>query len=77
MRWLSDGVRSLFHDMVLTKVPGDVGYSPVVNVIGCFPVEGVYVGGTYTNEADVLAAWLEDGEITCIDLGVMFGMVVG
>lgn len=71
-----NGAPTLFHDMVLTRVPGDSDYSPVVRVHACLATEP-YANQVipYRSEADVLAG-IEAGQLQCGFLAVMFGMVV-
>jgi hypothetical protein len=48
--------------MILTKVPGDPGYRPLVAFVHCF--EGVGVALPYTSAGAVEAAWAA-GELVC------------
>jgi hypothetical protein len=68
-----NGAPTWFHDMVLTRVPGDPGYSPVVNVYACMATTEEVI--PYESEADVLAG-IDAGQLQCGPLGVMFGIVV-
>jgi hypothetical protein len=71
-----NGEPTLFHDMVLTRVPGDSGYSPVVRVHACAATEP-YANEVipYRSEADVLAG-IDAGQLQCGFLAVTFGIVV-
>lgn len=67
----------LSHDMILSTVPGEPGYSPHVQVSMCNPVEGFEIEAPYTNAGDVeVAIGLEQLECSSWP-GALFAPVVG
>jgi hypothetical protein len=58
-----DGSRK--HDMIVTAVPGDPGYSPIVQMVSCRPGPAFTVlDMPYTSEAEIRAG-VADGRLTC------------
>jgi hypothetical protein len=58
-----DGSRK--HDMIVTAVPGDAGYSPIVHMVSCRPGPAFVASEMpYTSEAEVRAG-IASGKLTC------------
>jgi hypothetical protein len=58
-----DGSRK--HDMIVTAVPGDVAYSPIVQMVSCRPGPAfVATDMPYTSEAKIRAG-VANGKLTC------------
>ncbi len=68
-------VEGFWHDMVLSAIPGDPGYSPKVQVFGCVP--GTGFSPPYM-DADVVKAEADkvDGQIVCAAGNILFAQVV-
>ncbi len=68
---------SLTHDMIVTAVPGDRGYNPKVQLIGCGPAEYFYVNDNYPyTSASAVEAGIIAGELACEPGGVLLSPVV-
>jgi hypothetical protein len=58
-----DGSRK--HDMIVTAVPGDVGYSPIVQMVSCRPGPAFSASDMpYTSEAAIRTG-VAGGRLTC------------
>jgi hypothetical protein len=58
-----DGSRK--HDMIVTAVPGDAGYSPIVQMVSCRPGPAFSASDMpYTSEAEVRAG-IASGKLAC------------
>jgi hypothetical protein len=58
-----DGSRK--HDMIVTAVPGDPGYSPIVQMVSCRPGPAFNAADMpYTSEAEIRAG-IAGGKLTC------------
>jgi hypothetical protein len=61
--YCADGSRK--HDMIVTAVPGDPGYSPIVQMVSCRPGPAFTVSEMpYTSEAEIRAG-IAARKLTC------------
>jgi hypothetical protein len=58
-----DGSRK--HDMIVTAVPGDAGYSPIVQMVSCRPGPAFVASDMpYTSETEIRAG-IANGKLAC------------
>ncbi len=67
---------TFMHDMVATAVPGDPGYNPKVQVIGCGPGVAFDVSKMPYKSASAVEAGITAGELACGPFGVLLSPVV-
>ncbi len=66
------------HDMVLTAVPGDPGYNPVVQLVVCNPGPNFTAAAMPYTSASAVEAAINAGQLRCRTLQhIRFSQVVG
>ncbi len=64
------------HDMIVTAIPGDRGYNPKVQLIGCGPDVNFDVSKMPYTSASAVEAGIAAGELACGPGGVLLSPVV-